>query len=74
MKKIGKINTDFLKLCEKKLEDIELKRSGNHFRDNKMIFKKLIVEWGSKKEVTRDDVETFLNKIAKKATTPPTVT
>ncbi len=56
-----------MKLCTKKLEDIEIKRSANHFRDNKMIFKKLIAEWGAKKEITRDDVETLLNKIAKKS-------
>jgi integrase len=56
-----------LKLCTKKLEDIEIKRSTNHFKDNKMIFKKLIALWGNKKEITRDDVETYLNQIAKKS-------
>jgi len=66
-KKIGKINTDFLKLCEKKLEDIELKRTDGHFKENKAIFKKLIARWGTKKEITRDDVEQYINEITKES-------
>ena len=66
-KKIGKINTDFLKLCEKKLEDIELKRSTSHFKENKAIFKKLINRWGTKKEITRDDIEEYINEVAKES-------
>lgn len=66
-KKVGKINTDFINLCEKRLEDIELKRSTKHFKENKKLFENLILIWGMKKEVTRDDVEEYLKEVAKKS-------
>jgi integrase len=63
-KKVAKINMDFLKLCEKKLEDIELKRSTGHFKENRTIFRKLVERWGSKKEINRNDVEEYINEVA----------
>lgn len=64
-KKAAKINMGFLTLCEKKLEDIELKRSKGHFKENRTIFKKLLEAWGTKKQITRDDVEQYVKEIAK---------
>lgn len=64
-KKIGKINTDFIKLCEARLEELEIKRTIQHFRENKVFIENLVVRWGTQKEVTRDDVVELLNEAAK---------
>ena len=60
-----KTDTDFVHLCESRLEEIELNRSRNHFARNRALFNKLIPIWGAKKEVTRDDVELYLKKVAR---------
>ncbi len=67
IKKIGTINTDFLLLCNRTLDDIQLKRTDGHYRECKAIFKKLIALWGSQKEITRDDVESYINGVAKES-------
>jgi integrase len=59
-KKLKRINTGFISLCEKRLEDLELKRSGSHFKEIKKFIEKLIPLWGAKKEITREDIEKFL--------------
>lgn len=64
VKRIGKINTAFLTLCEKKLDDIQLKRSDSHYKENLKLFKNLTTIWGTKKEITRDDVEKYINEVA----------
>jgi integrase len=63
-KRIGKISTDFLKLCTSRLEDLEIRRTTKYFKNNKALFKKLIALWGKKKEITRDDVEQYLNSVS----------
>lgn len=59
-----KINTDFIKLCNSRLEELEMRRSKGHFERNKLIFKNLIKKWATKKKITREDVEEHLNEIA----------
>lgn len=66
-KKIGKINTDFLHLCEKRLEEVEGKRTKRHFKANKRVIDALIPKWGNKKEVKREDVEDYLAEVAKES-------
>lgn len=39
---IQSINTDFLKLCTARLEDIEIRRSKHHFSENKKLFEILM--------------------------------
>ncbi|MFA4919864.1 MAG: site-specific integrase [Thermodesulfovibrionales bacterium] len=68
MERLKKINTDFISLCEKRLEDLELRRSKKHFKENKALLENLIIIWGNKKEVTRDDIEEYLKQIARKNT------
>ncbi|MHC1728017.1 MAG: tyrosine-type recombinase/integrase [Syntrophobacteraceae bacterium] len=61
-----KINTDFLKLCESRLEDLELKRSKKHFKENRALIRQWIERWGAKR-ITRDDVEEYLREIARQS-------
>jgi integrase len=68
LERAKRINTDFISLCEKRLEDLELRRSRKHFKENKSLFENLISLWGSKKEIKRDDVEDYLKDIARKNT------
>jgi integrase len=65
---LRRINTDFIRLCEKRLEEVESKRSRKHFKENKALLEKLILRWGQKKELTRDDIEDYLNEVAKNST------
>ena len=64
-KKIGKMNSDFIDLCDKRLKELKLKRSDKFFKENEKFIKNLILIWGNKKEITRKDVEEFLNERAK---------
>jgi integrase len=64
-RKIGKINTDFIRLCESRLEELELRRTGHYFKENKTFIENLIRLWGTNREITRDDVELYLKSRAK---------
>ncbi|MFZ0946123.1 MAG: tyrosine-type recombinase/integrase [Syntrophobacteraceae bacterium] len=57
------INTDFIKLCESRLEDLEAKRSKDHFRTNKKLIQTLIKRFGTRK-ITRDSIEDYLREVA----------
>ncbi len=57
-------NTDFIRLCEKLLEDLEIKRSKDHFRTMKKLSKELI-KWFGMKKPTRDSIEDYLREVAK---------
>lgn len=60
-----KTNTDFIKLCESRLEEIEINRSQKHFKENLKLIKNLISIWTG--EITRQTIETYLNQIAQKS-------
>ncbi len=62
------INMDFMKLCEERLQDLEIRRSSRYFKENHYFIKSLIKIWGNKKQITRDDVEKYLVDVAKKST------
>lgn len=59
------INTDFLRLCTARLEDIEIRRSKSHFLENKRLFETLMEQWGDSPQITIDLVEEYLKEIAK---------
>ncbi|MBI5849296.1 MAG: tyrosine-type recombinase/integrase [Nitrospirae bacterium] len=63
-KKIKGINTTFLKLMQSRLEELETRRTDSWFQENKRLLDKVNELWGQKKEITRQDVESFLNKVA----------
>jgi integrase len=66
-KKLRKINTDFIRLSEKRLDDLKLKRSSKHFTENETLLNNLILRWGRKKEITKTDVQEYLNEVAVKS-------
>lgn len=53
-------NTGFIKLCEARLESLVTERSKSHFTKNHRLLKNLMAIWGTKKNITRDDVEKYL--------------
>ncbi len=61
------INTDLLKLMNSRLEDIQIRRTKLHFWENNKLFKELMQRWGNLPKITTDDVEKYLNEIAKKS-------
>jgi integrase len=64
---IGKINSDFLRLCNSRLEEVEIHRSKNYFIQNKKTIEVLIARWATYETITRPDIEAYLNEIAKKS-------
>jgi integrase len=59
------INTTFIQLCEARLEELELKRSSKHFKENQSLYKKLVALWGKRKLIVRQDVQDYLNNTAR---------
>jgi len=57
-------STDFLRLCENLLTDLEIKRSKDHFRTVKKLCQELIKRFGTKK-ITRDLIEDYLREVAR---------
>lgn len=60
-----KINTDFLKLCKSRLEELEIRRTKGHFERNQLLIKNLIKKWATLKTVTPEHVTEYLNNVAK---------
>jgi integrase len=60
-----RINTDFMKLCTSRLEELELRRTKGHFERNKLLIKNLIKKWATLKTVTSEHVTEYLNEVAK---------
>jgi len=59
------ISSDFIKLCESRLKELESRRTPKHLQENNRLLKDLIVLWGVKKTITQEDIEEYLNGIAK---------
>jgi integrase len=59
------INMDFLRLCNARLEDLEVRRTNDYFLENKRLFENLMEMWGDFPTITKDDVETYLKQVAK---------
>lgn len=68
-KNLKGMNTDFIGLCESRLKELETRRTPKWFKENKLLIEKLTPLWGKKKEVTRKDVEDFINETSKTSKT-----
>ena len=68
-KRIKEINTDFIKLLQSRSDELVNKRSTSHANENKSLFDKLInvYGWGTKKEITKQDVIEYLDIVAKES-------
>lgn len=62
-----RINTDFLKLCTSRLQDLEARRTDNQFQRNKVLFAELMKRWGNIPTITTQDVEDFVLELSKKS-------
>lgn len=65
-KNLKSCNTPFKVLCEKALAEIEANCSKSHYQECGMIFDKL-KNWESKRQITRLDVEEFINRTAEES-------
>ncbi len=61
------INTDFLKLCTARLEDLEVRRTKDYFLENKRLFENLMRMWRILTKITKDNVENYLKETAKES-------
>lgn len=67
-RKATQMNLDFVVLCESRLKDLKMNRSEKHFKENKQLIKNLIAKgWREKRTITRQDVQEFLNEVAKES-------
>ena len=57
------INMDFIRLCESRLQDLEIKRSKDHFQTNRKLYQEIISRFGNRK-ITRDGIEDYLREVA----------
>src|SRR5208337_2435775 len=60
-KNLKGMNSDFISLCESRLRELKTRRTFKWFQENKNLIDKLVPLWAKKKEITRQDVEAFLN-------------
>ncbi len=63
------ISTDFLKLANSRLEDIEIRRSKKHFQENKVLFEELMNTLGTLDTIGHEDVKKYLNEVARQSKT-----
>lgn len=61
------INMDFLKLCNSRLEEVEIRRTKKHFQETKVLLQELISLWGTFPQISRDDIHDYLNSVAVKS-------
>jgi integrase len=61
-KNLKGMNSDFISLCESRLKELKTRRTDKWFQENKRLIDKLVTLWGKQKEITRFDVEQFLNQ------------
>lgn len=63
----SQIDTDFIRLAESRLEDLEIKRCHDHFQANKKTIQELLTKFGSRK-IGRDEIEEYLREVARDST------
>ena len=64
-KNLKGMNTDFIGLCESRLKELDTRSTPKWFKENKLLITKILPLWGKKKDITREDVESFLNVTAR---------
>jgi integrase len=57
------LNLNFKKLCEGRLRELKRYRTQQYLKENDKLINNLIVIWAFKPEITRDDVEDYLDTI-----------
>jgi integrase len=67
MKQVPRMNLGFKHLCEGRLKELKSKRTPKHFQENEKLLNNLIERWATLKEITRDDVESYLIEIGKQS-------
>lgn len=67
-KDLVKISTDFVRLCESRLDDLKSRRTDKYYKENKALIEALEQRWEGKRKITRDDVEEYLRERADKST------
>lgn len=65
LKQTAVTNTDFEALCTARLDSLKGRRTHSHFVKNHRLLKNLMAIWKDKKTVTRQDVDSYLNGVAK---------
>jgi len=59
-KNVVRINTDFVRLAESRLDDLKARRTDKYYKENKALINSLLIRWEGKKTITREDVEEYL--------------
>jgi integrase len=60
---LKKTNSDFIALCESRLQELKTYRTPKYLKENQTLFKKLVLRWGRLKTIAREDVEDYLRDI-----------
>jgi integrase len=61
-------NFKFGRLCGRRLRNLKINRTTKYLKENQSLFKNLIKIWAFKKEITRQDVQDYLEDIAEQST------
>lgn len=60
-KNLKNLNQSFTALCASRLKDVKERRTEKYFKETELLIKKLMLIWGNKKVITRQDVEDYLS-------------
>lgn len=61
-------NRKFEEVCNARLVDLAIRRTPKYYDENKKLIDNLELLWGYKNEITRKDVQQYLNGVAKNST------
>jgi len=64
LKGLSALNTNFTELCSMRLEFLKVRRSTEHYKQNYRLFQKLIKMYGKQKEISRRELNKYLNSVA----------
>ena len=64
LEKLNLINLGFERLCDERLQDLQINRTPRYYQENNLFLENLRARWSFRKEISRDDVEILLNEIA----------
>jgi integrase len=61
-KNLKEMNSGFVELCERRLTELQLRRTTKYFKANKSLIEKLILLWGGKREIKRQDIVDYFEE------------
>jgi integrase len=61
-KNLKAMNSGFIELCERRLKELDLRRTTKYFKANKRLIEKLILLWSYKKEIKRQDIVDYFEE------------